>query len=120
MNMKRLNWPLWVGFLLTLAAFLTYFFVFIWFPSTRDFPWANLLLFLIAGVLLFMGVRRGFAADLPHPTRSVSLCLRCSSSRSLLPAVGFRPRKAHRRWANEHPISRCLILPESPYLSMSF
>ena len=70
MNMKRLNWPLWVGFLLTLAAFLTYFFVFIWFPSTRDFPWANLLLFLIAGVLLFMGVRRGFAADLPHPTRS--------------------------------------------------
>ena len=70
MNIKRLNWPLWVGFLLTLAAFLTYFFVFIWFPSTRDFPWANLLLFLIAGVLLFMGVRRGFAADLPHPTRS--------------------------------------------------
>ncbi len=70
MNIKRLNWPLWVGFLLTLAAFLTYFFVFIWFPSTRDFPWANLLLFLIAGVLLFMGLRRGFAADRPHPTRS--------------------------------------------------
>ena len=70
MNIKRLNWPLWVGFLLTLAAFLTYFFVFIWFPSTRDFPWANLLFFLIAGVLLFMGLRRGFAADRPHPTRS--------------------------------------------------
>ena len=70
MNIKRLNWPLWVGFLLTLAAFLTYFSIFIWFPSTRDFPWANLLLFLIAGVLLFMGVRRGFAPDRPHPTRS--------------------------------------------------
>lgn len=70
MNIKRLNWPLWVGFLLTLAAFLTYFFIFIWFPVTRDFPWANLLLFLIAGILLFMGVRRGFASDRPHPTRS--------------------------------------------------
>ena len=70
MNIKRLNWPLWVGFVLTLAAFLTYFFIFIWFPFTRDFPWANLLLFLIAGVLLFMGVRRGFASDRPHPTRS--------------------------------------------------
>jgi len=70
MNIKRINWPLWVGFVLTLAAFLTYFFVFVWFPFTRDFPWANLVLFLIAGVLLFMGVRRGFASDRPHPTRS--------------------------------------------------
>jgi peptidoglycan/LPS O-acetylase OafA/YrhL len=70
MNIKRLNWPLWLGFVLTLAAFLTYFFVFIWFPVTRDFPWANLLLFLIAGVLLFRGVRRGFASERPHPTRS--------------------------------------------------
>ena len=70
MNIKRINWPLWVGFLLTLGAFLTYFFVFVWFPFTRDFPWANLVLFLIAGVLLFMGVRRGFASDRPHPTRS--------------------------------------------------
>jgi hypothetical protein len=70
MNIKRLNWPLWTGFLLTLAAFLTYFFIFVRFPSTRDFPWANLLLFVIAGVLLFMGLRRGFAADRPHPIRS--------------------------------------------------
>lgn len=70
MNIKRLNWPLWVGFVLTLAAFLTYFFIFIWFPVTRDFPWANLVLFLIAGVLLFLGLRRGFASDRPHPTRS--------------------------------------------------
>jgi hypothetical protein len=70
MNIKRLNWPLWTGFLLTLAAFLTYFFIFVRFPSTRDFPWANLLLFVIAGVLLFMGLRRGFAGDRPHPIRS--------------------------------------------------
>ena len=70
MNIKRINWPLWTGFLLTLAAFLTYFFIFVWFPFTRDFPWANLVMFVIAGVLLFMGLRRGFASDRPHPTRS--------------------------------------------------
>lgn len=70
MNIKRINWPLWTGFVLTLAAFLSYFFIFVMFPITRDFPWANLVLFLIAGVLLFMGLRRGFAAGRPHPTRS--------------------------------------------------
>src|SRR5215216_1134487 len=67
---RRFNWPLWVGFVLTLAAFFTYFSVFVWFPSTRDFPWATLLIFVIALVLLVMGVRRGFASDRPHPTRS--------------------------------------------------
>ena len=70
MNIRRLNWPLWLGFLLTLGAFLSYFFIFVWFPFTRDFPWANLLLFVIAGVLLFMGLKRGFVSDWPHPTRS--------------------------------------------------
>ncbi len=70
MDVRRINWPLWVGFLLTLAAFMSYFLVFVWFPVTRDFPWANLRLFAIAAVLLFMGFRRGFAADRPHPTRS--------------------------------------------------
>ena len=70
MTTRRFNWPLWVGFVLTLAAFMTYFSVFIWFPATRDFPWVNLLLFLLAVVLLVMGVRRGFASDRPHPKRS--------------------------------------------------
>ena len=70
MNIKRINWPLWLGFLVTLVAFLSYFFIFVEFPFTRDFPWANLVLFLIAGVLLFMGLRRGFAPDRPHPIRS--------------------------------------------------
>ena len=67
---RRINWPLWLGFVLSLAAFFTYFTIFIWFPVTRDFPWANLLIFLVALVLIFMGVRRGFASDRPHPTRS--------------------------------------------------
>ena len=70
MNVRRFNWPLWVGFLLTVAASLSYIFVFVWFPVTRDFPWANLLLFLVAVVLVVAGIRRGFASDRPHPTRS--------------------------------------------------
>ena len=70
MNVRRFNWPLWVGFLLTLGAFMSYFTVFVWFPVTRDFPWANLLLFVVAAVLVFLGIRRGFASDRPHPTRS--------------------------------------------------
>src|SRR5918996_22961 len=63
MNIRRINWPLWVGFLLTLAAFFSYFAVFVWYPITRDFPWANLLLFLVSAVLLFLGLRRAFASD---------------------------------------------------------
>jgi predicted MFS family arabinose efflux permease len=70
MNVRRFNWPLWVGFLLTITAFMSYFTVFVWFPVTRDFPWANLLLFLIAVGLLFAGIQRGFASDKPHPTLS--------------------------------------------------
>lgn len=69
MNLRKLNWPLWAGFLLSVVAFLSYFFVFVWFPSTRDFPWANLLLFAIAGALLFVGVRRGFASDRPKRSK---------------------------------------------------
>jgi hypothetical protein len=70
MNTRRFNWPLWLGFLLTFVGGLTFYFIFVWIPSTRDFPWANLLIFLVAAVFLVMGVRRGFASDRPHPTRS--------------------------------------------------
>ncbi len=70
MTLRRINWSLWGGFLLSLVAFFSYFAVFVWFPSTRDFPWANLVLFLLAAVLLVFGIRRGFAADRPHPVRA--------------------------------------------------
>jgi hypothetical protein len=61
--MKGFNWPLWVGFLLTFFAFLSYPFLFIEWPITRDFPWVNFLLFAFALVLLFIGVRRAFRPD---------------------------------------------------------
>ena len=70
MNLRKLNWPLWAGFLLSFIAFLTYPFVFVWFPLTRDFPWANLVLFAIAAVLVLIGLRRAFASDRSHPKRS--------------------------------------------------
>ena len=70
MNVRRLNWPLWVGFLLTLAGAFSFFLVFVWIPATRDFPWPNLLIFLIAAVLIVMGIRRGFASDRRRPTLS--------------------------------------------------
>ncbi|HEV8369025.1 MAG TPA: hypothetical protein VGQ39_13815 [Pyrinomonadaceae bacterium] len=63
MNIKRFNWQTWAGFLLSIFAFLSYFFIFVWFPITRDFPWANLLLFVCAIALLLFGLRRAFAKE---------------------------------------------------------
>ena len=53
-----------------MVAFFSYFSFFVWFPVTRDFPWANLLLFAMAAALLLVGLRRAFAADRPHPRLS--------------------------------------------------
>jgi hypothetical protein len=60
-NAKRhWNWMLWAGFALSVLAFISYFSVFVQFPWTRDFPWANLLLFGLAAGLLVVGSRRAF------------------------------------------------------------
>lgn len=50
---------LWVGFLVVVVALFSYEF-FVRFPITRDFPWANLSLFAIGGVLLVMGLVRAY------------------------------------------------------------
>lgn len=55
---RRFNWPLWSGFILSVAAFFSYIFFFVRFPVTRDVPWVNLILFAIAIVLLVLGLRR--------------------------------------------------------------
>jgi hypothetical protein len=47
-----------VGFAVVLLAFISYIPVFSLFPMTRDFPWVNLLLFLVGIVLLVVGLRR--------------------------------------------------------------
>jgi len=48
-----------MGFLCVLAGFLTYTF-FAQFPATREFPWGNLLLFAVGGILLVLGLFRAF------------------------------------------------------------
>jgi len=66
MDIRRFNWHIWAGFLLSLIAAISYSVFFVNFPLTRDFPWANLLLFMVAVALLFVGVRRAFE---PHRSR---------------------------------------------------
>jgi hypothetical protein len=56
---RKWNWPIWVGFVVVGAGLFSYEF-FARFPITRDFPWANFLLFGIGGVLLILGLFRAF------------------------------------------------------------
>jgi len=88
MKKQRFNWPIWAGFLLSVVAFLSYFFVFIWFPVTRDFPWANLLLFAVAATFLLIGVRRAFAPDRgPQAGDSLSVADQPHSMRSKIVGI---------------------------------
>jgi AhpC/TSA family len=53
------NLSLWLGFLFALAGLFSYE-LFSQFAITRDFPWANLSLFAIGGILLVLGLVRAF------------------------------------------------------------
>jgi hypothetical protein len=61
MNSRKFNWLILAGFLVCVIAFLSFFLFFVKFPITRDFPWANLLLFGLAAILLALGLRRAFS-----------------------------------------------------------
>jgi len=61
MEKPKFNWPIWVGVVLSIFAFLSYPLLFVNWPVTRDFPWANIALFVVAAFLLFVGIRRAFA-----------------------------------------------------------
>jgi hypothetical protein len=61
MEKRRPNWLLWLGFLISVLAFVSYFLFFAQFPVTRDFPWANFLLFASGAVLLGIGLQRALA-----------------------------------------------------------
>jgi len=56
---RKWNWSLWVGFVVAVGGLFSYEF-FAEFPITRDFPWANLLLFGIGATLLVIGLFRAF------------------------------------------------------------
>ena len=53
-----MNGRLWGGLLLSFVAAASYLFFFYRFPITRDVPWVNYILFVIATFLLISGVRR--------------------------------------------------------------
>jgi membrane protease YdiL (CAAX protease family) len=59
--MKRFNWQIWTGLLLSIIAFLSYPLFFVKFAITRDFPWASLLLFAVAIGLALLGLRRAWS-----------------------------------------------------------
>ena len=61
MEKAKFNWPIWVSLVLSIFAFLSYPLLFVNWPVTRDFPWANLALFAVAAFLLIVGIRRTFA-----------------------------------------------------------
>jgi hypothetical protein len=56
---RKWNWPIWIGFVVVVGGLFSYEF-FARFPITRDFPWANLLLFGIGAALLIGGLFRAF------------------------------------------------------------
>jgi len=56
---RRWNWPIWVGFVVVVAGLFSYG-LFVRFPTTRDFPWANFLLLGIGVALLIVGLFRAF------------------------------------------------------------
>ncbi|HKO97492.1 MAG TPA: hypothetical protein VJU86_10890 [Pyrinomonadaceae bacterium] len=59
---NRFNWQIWAGFLLSFIASLSYPLIFVNWPLTRDFPWVTLALYVVAAVLLVIGVKRAFAS----------------------------------------------------------
>ncbi len=58
---RRWNLGIYLGFLLTVAGFLSYFMFFIRFPALRDFPWLNLPVQIAGLGLLGLGVWRAYA-----------------------------------------------------------
>ena len=65
---------LWLGFLFALAGFFSYTF-FAQFPITRDFPWANLLLFGMGGIFLLVGLVHAFGRPQRYRGKIVGVVL---------------------------------------------
>src|SRR5690348_16931818 len=57
---RRRNMMIWAGFAIALLALVSYTAFFAQFPITRDFPWANFLLFFAGICLLAVGLNRAF------------------------------------------------------------
>jgi hypothetical protein len=73
--MKRFNWQIWAAFLVTFGGLLSFPLLFVRFPSTRDFPWANFLLVALAMVLLVIGLKRAFQPGRSKLAKALALVL---------------------------------------------
>jgi hypothetical protein len=73
--MARFNWQIWAGFLLSIIGFISYPFVFVNWPVTRDIPWVNLLLYALSVILLLFGLNRAWRRNSTRWSRVVSLTL---------------------------------------------
>ena len=60
---------------MSVFALLSYPFVFVNWAITRDFPWASLLMFAVAIVLLFAGIRRAFTPGRRRLSKIISSVL---------------------------------------------
>ena len=69
---RKWNWAIWVGFVFTVAGLFSYEF-FARFPITRDFPWANFLLFGIGAAFLMIGLFRAFGRPQVYPGKIFGL-----------------------------------------------
>jgi hypothetical protein len=116
-DMKRSwNWSLWIGFLFALAGFLSYTF-FAQFPVTRDFPWANLLLFAAGGIFLVLGLFRAFGKAQVYRGKvfgpilaTLGILMFGSFPMYFSTSCGrCRPRRERRGSDKKHPTSRCWI-----------
>jgi len=54
------NHPAWLGPIVAAVGLVSYYTVFNWSPSTRDFPWVNLLLLAGGLALSVVGLRRAW------------------------------------------------------------
>jgi AhpC/TSA family len=75
MTLKKLNWQIWLGFLITFAGLFAFPLFFVHYPVTRDFPWANLVLIAVAIVFLFIGVKRAFKSQRSKKSKALASIL---------------------------------------------
>jgi len=73
MRKLRWNWPVWLGFVLSVIAFVSYFRFFARFPVTRNVPWANFLLFGASAAFLWAGLRRSLGEAQAVPWENCKL-----------------------------------------------
>jgi hypothetical protein len=75
MRKLRWNWPVWLGFALSVVAFVSYFRFFARFPVIRNVPWANFLLFGAGAASLWAGLKRVRGRAKPFRGKIVSSIL---------------------------------------------